>query len=100
MEGSRPVVHPTAQDMELPQTEKALLLTGFATERSMQFLTKTSVKVAQGMQKLESGGASGAGMLGLLPLALAWEGSALAMLAARGDVVFCFSVFFCPQLYA
>lgn len=99
MEASRPVVHPTAQDMELSQTEQALLLTGLARERCILLLTKASVKIAQGMQKSEEGGVSRPGMLGLLPLALAWEGSALAMLAARGETVF-FSDFFCPQLHA
>lgn len=88
MEASRPVGHPTAQDMELPQMEQALLLAGLARERSLLFLTKSSAKIAQGMQKSEEEGVSGSGTLGLLPLALAWEGSALAMLAAQGEVVF------------
>ena len=71
--------------MELPQLEQALLLAEMARERSELSVTNpTGGGLEGGAQTGPNGVLAGAGATGLLPLALAWEGSALALLAARG----------------
>ncbi|CAM9480513.1 unnamed protein product [Ectocarpus sp. 13 AM-2016] len=73
MEASRPLGHPTVEEMSLPQIEQALTLAEMARERCNL--------------SSSSGGKSGVTTNpGLLPLALAWEGSALALLASRAGL--------------
>lgn len=81
MEASKPLEHPTLADMELPQLEQALALAELANERCKlsSFLPSDG---GDGARTSPPGG--GMTTIGLLPLALAWEGSALALLAARG----------------
>ncbi|CAM9228901.1 unnamed protein product, partial [Hapterophycus canaliculatus] len=69
LEASRPLEHPTPKEMELPQVEQALALAQMARERCSR-------------KSLYPGGTN----IGLLPLALAWEGSTLALLAARAGL--------------
>ncbi|CAM9187724.1 unnamed protein product [Sphacelaria rigidula] len=64
MEESRPILHPTPEDMELPQAEQSLSLAGASKERII--LSTDTVD--------------------LYPLALAWEGAALAALANRAGL--------------
>ncbi|CAM9766287.1 unnamed protein product, partial [Ectocarpus sp. 8 AP-2014] len=73
MEASRPLGHPTVEEMSLPQIEQALALAEMARERCSL--------------SSSSGGKSGVTTNpGLLPLTLAWEGSALALLASRAGL--------------
>ncbi|CAM9765355.1 unnamed protein product, partial [Ectocarpus sp. 4 AP-2014] len=73
MEASRPLGHPTMEEMALPQIEQALALAEMARERCS---LSSSL-----------GGTSGVTTNpGLLPLTLAWEGSALALLASRAGL--------------
>lgn len=84
METSRPLGHPTPAEMEPPQLEQALALAEMARERCKLSYSPCTSSLPQ------SGGDDGTSMVGanasagLLPLALAWEGSALALLAAGG----------------
>ena len=86
MEATKSTPHPTATEMMLPQIEQALALAGNA--RQQLLLTSNSDAVAGFGVQSQKGekGMLGAEMMGLLPLALAWEGSALAMLTARGKL--------------
>lgn len=70
--------------MELPQLEQALLLAEMARERSELSAVKATGDTKCGAQDAPTG-VLGPETMGLLPLALAWEGSALALLAARGE---------------
>lgn len=86
MEASKPLGHPTPADMEPPQLEQALVLAEMARERcrlSFSSCTPSSSESGDEFRK-SPGGGTGTTSTGLLPLALAWEGSALALLAARG----------------
>ena len=71
--------------MELPQLEQALILAEMARERSELFVVKITTGDAQGGIQTDEAGMLGVEATGLLPLALAWEGSALALLATRGE---------------
>lgn len=73
--------------MELPQLEQALLLAEMARERSELSVVKPKGDAKGGAHNSPTGVLAAAGTTGLLPLALAWEGSALALLAARGEII-------------
>lgn len=81
---SKPVNHPTVEDMELLQLEQALVLAETARERSELSVVNPTGDPKGGTPATPTG-VLGGGMMGLLPLALAWEGCALALLAARGE---------------
>ncbi|CAM9269015.1 unnamed protein product [Scytosiphon promiscuus] len=86
LEASRPLGHPTPEEMGVPQLEQALALAQMARERCSlsSFLAATSSST-WGDGKSIPTGETNAPPTGLLPLALAWEGSTLALLAARGE---------------
>lgn len=86
MESSRPLGHPTPAEMEPPQLEQALALAEMARERCKlsYFSGAPSLLASEDGSGPSPGG--GAASTGVLPLALAWEGSALALLAARGEM--------------
>lgn len=77
MEASRPLGHPTPTEMEPPQLEQALALSQMARERCRLSHPQSAGNPVSDAEKMVSGG--------LLPLAFAWEGSALALLASRGE---------------
>lgn len=84
MEASRPLGHPTPAEMEPPQLEQALALAEMARERcKLSYSTCSPSLLESGDENGTSPGGHTAST-GLIPLALAWEGSALALLAARG----------------
>ena len=86
MEASRPLGHPTPAEMEPPQLEQALALAEMARERcNVSYPSCTTSSSESGDENGASPGGHTAST-GLLPLALAWEGSALALLAARGEL--------------
>lgn len=86
MEATKPARHPTAQDMAIPQIEQALELAGNARRRL--FLSSDYRDAGPGSaSSKDEGGIFEAGIVGMLSLALAWEGSALAMLGARGKQI-------------
>ena len=85
MEASKPLGHPTPVEMEPPQLEQALALAEMASERcKLSFSPCTPLSSESGDENGKSP-VGGTASTGLLPLALAWEGSALALLAARGE---------------
>eukprot|EP00903_Cladosiphon_okamuranus_P014428 g13389.t1 len=86
MEASRPLGHPTPEEMEPPQLEQALALAEMARERcklSYSSCTPSLLESGDENGTLSSGHTAS---MGLIPLALAWEGSALALLAARAGL--------------
>lgn len=83
MEASRPLGHPTPTEMEPLQLEQALALSQMARERCR--LSYSSPRPPTPPLSTTSASEGGKVVVGLLPLALAWEGSALALLAARGE---------------
>lgn len=101
MEASSPVRHPTLIDMELPQAEQALVLAAMARERSVAYIDQTLSSISE--EKVQAVPAKGSRpeITGLVPLAMAWEGSALALVASRGarpmDVAraYCYISFAC-----
>lgn len=82
MEATKPVRHPTAQDMAIPQIEQTLELAGNARRRLFLSSGYKDAVAGHGSGRFKDEG--GIFEAGMMSLALAWEGTALTMLATRG----------------
>lgn len=99
MEASRPLGHPTPADMEPPQVEQALALAEMARERCMLSYSSCTPPLREGGDENGTSAGGETTSIGLLPLALAWEGSALALLAAGGTWAKHVLTHFCKYVY-